>query len=292
MKTTLSFGLFMCALVAQCVPFERMNLHKEIVPEALDAASQSLRQSNNGDLTILSGGHTSGEIPQEVLDSDGITFHVKDDGTINFIIDNDDIIGFPHASLLDRIIVNGITMKSLMNDIVMDESKKHSPSAITNTILDMAYNPLWGKKLAAIGDSFIAWPTHNTSYPAFIAQRNNMTLVHNGRGGEELVGDKTNELGQVTNPSCIHSYTNDIPSDADFILCQIGANDAGRTWKVDVQNNVADTNMEVTTCKGCWNNLLIGLKKNYPNAKIGMVLANNWPTDNMGKKTEDDVKPY
>jgi len=44
--------------------------------------------------------------------------------------------------------------------------------------------------------------------------------------------------------------------------------------------------MSLDTFKGCWNNLLIGLKKNYPNAKIGMVLANNWG-ENLGEKSED-----
>lgn len=44
--------------------------------------------------------------------------------------------------------------------------------------------------------------------------------------------------------------------------------------------------MTTNTFKGCWNNLLIGLKKNYPNAKIGMILANNW-TNNVGFKSED-----
>ena len=125
----------------------------------------------------------------------------------------------------------------------------------------MVYNPLWGKKLAAIGDSLISSPTHDTSYPYYIAQRNNMTLVHNGRSGERLCADNTNALGEVTNPACIKSYTNDIPSDADFILCQIGAND-GVQWAWDVTNNVDDTDMSIDTFKGCWNNLLIGLKKN------------------------------
>ena len=83
----------------------------------------------------------------------------------------------------------------------------------------------------------------------------------------------------------MNSYTNDIPADADFILCQIGANDELQ-WASDVANAVDDTDMSLTTFKGCWNNLLIGLKKNYPNAKIGMILANNW-TENLGEKTED-----
>jgi hypothetical protein len=100
------------------------------------------------------------------------------------------------------------------------------------------------------------------------------------------VTDVTNSLGQITNMSCIKSYTNDIPTDADFILCQIGANDSGGTWRVDMQNEVPDTSMDLTTFKGCFNQLLIGLKKNYPNAKIGIVLANTW-SENLGQKSED-----
>ena len=46
-----------------------------------------------------------------------------------------------------------------------------------------------------------------------------MVLVHNGRGGEKLCTDVTNAQGQIINMSCIKSYTNDIPKDADFILC-------------------------------------------------------------------------
>ena len=150
----------------------------------------------------------------------------------------------------------------------------------------MVYNPLWGKKLAVIGDSLIASPTSKT-YAHYLAWRNNMVLVHKGRSGEKLCHSLTNSSGVVTNPSCISSYTNDIPSDADFILCQIGANDSIQWWW-DSTNSVPDTDMSLDTFKGCWNNLLLGLKTNYPNAKIGMILANNW-NENLGQKTEDVI---
>ena len=126
----------------------------------------------------------------------------------------------------------------------------------------MVYNPLWGKKLAVIGDSLTCTPKVEQSYPYFIAQRNNMTLVHNGRSGERLCVNVTNSLGEITNPSTISSYTNDIPADADFILCQIGANDVTGWWRRDAAKAtpVPDTDMSTDTFKGCWNNLLIGLK--------------------------------
>ena len=138
----------------------------------------------------------------------------------------------------------------------------------------MVYNPLWGKKLAVIGDSLTCSPA-NYSYPDYIAQRNNMTLVHKGRNGERLCSDRTNELGQITNLACINSYSNDIPVDADFILCQIGAND------YNFRDEDDDIDMTTNTFKGCWNLLIVGIKTRYPNAKVGFILSNNW-TENLG----------
>ena len=140
-------------------------------------------------------------------------------------------------------------------------------------------NPLWGRKLVVIGDSLTTCPTVEKSYPSKIAARNNMVLVHNGRNGERLCEDT------VDVPSCLNSYTNDIPKDADFILCQIGSSDVNK-WQEDVANSVSDTDMSTSTFKGCYNNLIVGLRTNYPNAKICMVLSNNWGS-NLGEKSED-----
>ena len=145
------------------------------------------------------------------------------------------------------------------------------------------YNPLWGKKLSVIGDSLTCYPEIETSYPYYIAQRNNMTLVHSGRKGERLCSDKSS-----TNLSTLNSYTNDIPSDADFILVQIGTNDQDEWWTNREGWTADDTDMTTNTFKGCWNLLLIGLKTHYPNAKLGIILANNW-RENLGQKTEDVI---
>ena len=67
--------------------------------------------------------------------------------------------------------------------------------SISNTIQEMVYNPLWGKKLAVIGDSLTVTPTVETSWSANIARRNNMILVNKGRSGERLCVDRTNEFG-------------------------------------------------------------------------------------------------
>jgi len=47
--------------------------------------------------------------------------------------------------------------------------------------------------------------------------------------------------------------------------------------------------MTTNTFKGCWNNLLIGLKTHYPNAKIGMILPHCWK-NNVGTNSEDSIQ--
>ena len=202
-----------------------------------------------------------------------------EDSTIRFTFDETDILGNP----IDRIMVNGKPLKQLISELVESKSDIAAPDKVREFISTYHPNPLWGKKLVAVGDSLITrpLPAESTSYPAFIAKRNNMTLVHKGVRGKKLCNDQS-----ATNPSLISCYTNDIPSDADYILCQIGANDVDDWW---ARNNalaepVSDEDMSLNTFKGCWNNLLLGLKKNYPNAKIGIVLANNW-CDNLGVKS-------
>lgn len=225
-------------------------------------------------------------VPETQLNAvNGITFEVQDDGEIRFIIQEEFFPGHSYGSALDRITINGKSILSTMTEIVDAKLGSASPRAITNTINGMVYNPLWGKKLAVIGDSLTCTP-RGKSYCDFIAERNNMVLVHNGRGGEKLCNNVTNASGTVTNPSTISSYTNDIPADADFIICQIGTNDTTEMWNQKRGWEVDDTSMDLTTFKGCFNQLLIGLKKNYPNAKLGIVLPNNW-VNNVGKNSED-----
>ena len=213
----------------------------------------------------------------------GITLDVLDDGTLNFNFDETDLLDNP----IDRVYVNGKRLTEIIREKVELSIGQLDP---TNQALSMLANPLWGKKLVAIGDSLTtAYPYSDLShsYPAYIAKRNNMTLVHKGVAGKMLCIDVA-----ASNPSLISCYTNDVPPDADFILCQIGANDTKSNgwWTRDSTNEVpvADEDMTIDTFKGCWNNLLMGLKKNYPNAKIGMILAHNW-VDNIGQRSEDVI---
>lgn len=268
MMATISFG----------VPFENMKFNQEIDTNAVKA----LTSNNDGSIYMVAGQNNI-EIPP----SDGINFIVQEDGVVNFNF-QEEILGQQLGNPLSRIFINGKTLYQTIDELVAQKVSEQlvgvaTSEAITNTIRGMVYNPLWGKKLAVIGDSLISSPTRETSYPAYIAQRNNMVLVHNGRSGEKLCLDRVNELGQVTNPSCIGSYSNDIPVDADFILCQIGANDGNFDESVD------DADMTTNTFKGCWNLLIVGIKTKYPNAKVGFILANNW-SENLGQKSEDVIQ--
>lgn len=223
-------------------------------------------------------------------DVNGITFEVEENDVVQFKMN--EMPGDPsQKNPLQRILLNDKTLGDCIEQLVDTYIAEMSPEDMSNIVARMVYNPLWGKKLAVIGDSLTVYPSWDKSYSKNIADRNNMVLYHRGVSGQYLCRDYTNAQGQVTSPSCLHSYTNYIPKDAHFILCQIGINDIA-TWRTDIQDHVADTNMDTTTFKGCWNNLVIGLKMNYPNAKIGMILPNNWPTNNLGFKSEDALKPY
>lgn len=282
-KTTYLGMVMAMTFSAFGVPFQNMSLQQDVDTNAISAISSTA----DGGICIVSG-----KPPPDMSPTDGICFLVDEDSTINFKFP-DMVLGQDMGNPLERILVNGKPLSESLQELVVQNIQDQlsgvaTTGAITKAIQSMVYNPLWGKKLAVIGDSLISTPTRNTSYPAYIAQRNNMTLVHNGRSGEMLCMDRTNELGVVNNPSCLNSYTNDIPQDADFILCQIGANDIAK-W-ADNGWNADDTDMTTNTFKGCWNLLLIGLKQNYPNAKIGMILANNW-SENLGKNSEEVLQP-
>ena len=266
------------AVTALGVPLENLNLQQNIDSGAMDAISQEIAKTNTTMIIGLNGVDMNG-IPTERLTLlDGITFDIYEDGEVNFFFNDMPV----EMSPLEKMMFNGSSLKSLIDGIV--ERKVMDVLALTVTniarnvssdvVAERVYNPLWGKKLAVIGDSLISNPRTTESYAYYVSQRNNMTLVHNGRSGEMLCKDRPG------NDACINSYSNDIPKDADYILCQIGANDSNFVEADD------DTDMTTNTFKGCWNNLLIGLKKNYPNAKIGMILANNW-TNNVGFKSED-----
>jgi len=213
-----SISTFIATLGATClcsgVPFESLNLSQNVEANALDAINATMENTNGISFIKSQDSRISGIPESKMRTANGITFDIYEDGEVRFFFDETDDPRDP----LDKILVNNKKMSQVIQEKIDAGDMDKAKLATSNTILEMTYNPLWGKKLAVIGDSLTCSPGVNQSYSFFIAQRNNMVLVNKGRGGEKLCVDRTNELGQVTNISTIKSYTNDIPSDADFIL--------------------------------------------------------------------------
>ena len=286
--TTTLWIVILSAIACFAVDFQSINLSQNVNTNALDVVNTCLSKMENGTVVVKTDESDITDIDSQRVhgNANGITFDMYEDGEMRIYFEDDG------RSPLDKVVINGKTLNDTIHDAVsqtvaqmlnngqsmivqyIDDKMDSRVGDVSNAVNAMVYNPLWGKKLAVIGDSLISSPTRETSYPAYIAQRNNMVLVHNGRSGEKLCSDLNN------NPACINSYTNDIPVDSDFILCQIGANDD------NFDASVPDTDMSLNTFKGCWNNLLLGIKTTYPRAKFGIILSNTW-TDNLGQKSED-----
>ena len=189
-KATVISIAIMMATISFGVPFENMKFNQEIDTNAVKA----LTSNNNGSIYMVAG-----QNDMEIPPSDGINFIVQEDGVVNFHF-QEEILGQQLGNPLARILINGKTLSQTIEELVAQKIAEQlvgvaTSEAITNTIRGMVYNPLWGKKLAVIGDSLISSPTRETSYPAYIAQRNNMTLVHKGRSGEKLCEHRYDDQG-------------------------------------------------------------------------------------------------
>ena len=154
-----------------------------------------------------------------------------------------------------------------------------------------ASNPLWGKKWVACGDSFTEGDFNGAAdsdwrdadgnkkvYPYFIGKRNNMTVINEAKCGtimaldKSYVADPTKVSITTRNPFSLNRYKV-IPKDADYITLWFGINDSGHTNLGELADT---TNL---TFYGAWNVVLEYLIKNYPFAKIGIIV-----TDRGGEK--------
>ncbi len=150
-------------------------------------------------------------------------------------------------------------------------------------------NPLWGKKWFATGDSFTEGDFSGSAkqdfifesgkyagkkkvYPYFIGDRNNMEVINDGKCGSILPMEKTFVSGESTDPDYCRPFTYErykkIPADVDYITLWFGINDS---WH-SALGTIDDT--ENTTFYGGWNFILPYLIKNFPNAKLGIIVTN------------------
>ncbi|WP_026524732.1 SGNH/GDSL hydrolase family protein [Butyrivibrio sp. MB2005] len=186
-----------------------------------------------------------------------------------------------------------------IDDLVLSEETKKG--------IDTTPNVLKGKKWAVCGDSFSIgasseiiengkYAGQKVSYPYLIAGRNDMSLQMLAKGGKTLADP---EESSFTNTFSKEYKT--IDSDVDYITLYLGINDSHHrpdstgsdgedtTGKIPL-GAISDTT--VYSFYGAWNVILAYLIKNYPNAKIGILVSNGCETDDYRIATISCAKKW
>lgn len=129
-------------------------------------------------------------------------------------------------------------------------------------------SPLQGKKLLAIGDSFVKGHTltEDKTWVAKIAQRNGMTKYVYATNGVSLAYASGQSATALVNT--MGTITAQVPS-ADYILLLAGHNDANPDLNGGSAIPIgADTDTGNTTFKGALNQTINALLDAYPTAKL------------------------
>lgn len=161
-------------------------------------------------------------------------------------------------------------------------------------------NPIYGKKIAVIGDSEINGAYEcdkTTTYPNYIVRRNNMMMFQTCCSKLAMPRyTNYNAADGITFMSLIGNYREIIPGDVDIIWIHNGYNDtfdsetaddavlsASEAAMTDEQCRIQNVNDSSWTrsYKKSFNTLMIALTNEYPNAKIAISLPYNW----SGSKT-------
>lgn len=139
---------------------------------------------------------------------------------------------------------------------ILDEKKYIS----YNDTLPYATNPLFGKKIIALGDSMVAGQGVSPTWLDCVAERNSMTAVNYGIGGNLLaIKDSASSSAM-----CVR-YT-EMDEDADYIIIFGGTNDAFSSIPLG-----DETSTDTSEFYGALNTLLQGIITKYPTKKIGFI---------------------
>ena len=178
-------------------------------------------------------------------------------------------------------------------------------------------NILYGKKWAVCGDSFSngdwtgsdeahtitngKYIGKNATYGYLIGNRNDMNIQHMAFGGRTIATPQNlsshNCFSDTESPQ---NYTK-IDSDVDYITLYFGINDSHNAPTSDGSDGeilvgeiplgtINDTT--VNTFYGAWNVILPYLIKNYPFAKIGILVSNGCDTDEYRQATIKVAKKH
>ena len=138
----------------------------------------------------------------------------------------------------------------------------------------MMENILAGKTLVAIGDSLIHGNIlgKEATWVNKLGKKNGMTVYNHGINGNTLA---CQNLEPKTPAMCVR-YA-DMEDGADYVVVLGGAND--KRLHVPIGENDSS---DPYTFKGAMNQLILGLTKKYPKAKIlFMTNYNRWPSKNQ-----------
>ena len=141
------------------VPFQNMNLDHNIDTQSMDIVSHTIGETNE----TLRIGRVLGDNPT-YGNINGITFDIYDEGELRFMFSE-----LPDGvDPMDRIFVNGKKLSDEIHERIQNGIEQNnrdleilSPPGVSNIVSGMEYNPLWGKKLAVIGDSLTCSPSKN-----------------------------------------------------------------------------------------------------------------------------------
>lgn len=176
---------------------------------------------------------------------------------INVKIDDDNIsaTSYANGTIIGDFKFIENSYKFVTHEIL--EGKKYISHYDT---LPYSSNPLFGKKIIALGDSMVAGQGVSPTWLDCIAERNSMTAVNYGIGGNLLAAkDSTSSTAM-----CVR-YT-EMDDDADYVIIFGGTNDGFSSIPIG-----DETSSDISEFYGALNTLLQGIITKYPTKKIGFI---------------------
>lgn len=126
-------------------------------------------------------------------------------------------------------------------------------------------NPLYGKKIVAIGDSMVYGHTlaADKTWLALIAERNGMTYVNYGSNGRYMTH---NPRGDDNRYDGVCDVFQNMVNDADYVIVFAGTNDIQQNFAIGDENST-----NTAEFYGALNAITDGLQAKYPTAKIAFI---------------------
>lgn len=198
------------------------------------------------------------------------------DNVINFIQSKDGAYWLSPCVSLDTASYNFMIAKrdntDFTNDEVIEVSNYFGVISLKSRVIDIenneVYNPLYGKIITGLGDSFIDFNIQGLGNDLLskIAYGNNMTIKNYGLSSSSLAYDSKQTVLSVMDR--YQQMLTDVPT-SDYIIVLAGHNDSNASLHggtaIPIGTNSDTVN---TTFKGALNILIKALLDKYPKAGI------------------------